>query len=418
MAQTSYPFDAQTVNETQYSQFFRELQDSGVVGDPASTALKVTSAGTNMTLSVAIGQAVVRGHFYNNDSVASVTIAAADTSARTDLVVLRLDPAANSIVLTVLKGAAGGSASPTQDTTNIYDLPLASVAVGASVTSISAASVTDLRRWAGNRIRTWTTATRPGASGSTAVRQGQLGYNTTTSSWEFWNGTAWSNLVQSVDWSSLSNKPGTFPPSAHTHLWADITDKPTTFAPATHAHGWTEITGKPTTFAPSTHSHDWNSITSKPSTFAPASHSHNYLDASDTIAWANGSKKPAANAASGAGPWYAVWVEGDGTFARNTSSIRFKENVRDHPIDPAKVLALRPVMYDRKLEEGKTSRRTDEFGLIAEEVNEQIPEIINILDGEVDGLRYDLLPVAMLSVLQDQQARIEKLEKLVAELSK
>ncbi|WJN63040.1 minor tail protein [Streptomyces phage phiScoe3] len=413
MAQTSYPFDAQSVSETQYSQFFRELQDTGVVGSSDSTSLKVTSAGTNLTLNVAIGSAIVRGHFYNNDAVATVTIAAADTTARTDRVVLRLDPAANSIVLAVIKGTAGGGVpSLNQTDTGIYEVVLANVAVGANVTAISAASVTDQRRFVSTRLGSWSTALRP-----TTPRVGRMGFNSDTGSWEFWNGTAWVDLVQSMDWSTIANKPGTFTPAPHTHVWADTTDKPTTFPPSAHSHDWNSITSKPTTFAPATHSHSWSSITSKPTTFAPSSHTHNYLDASDTIAWANGSKQPHSNSVSDGGPYYAVWVEGSGVFARNTSSIRFKENVRDHPIDPEKVLALRPVIYDRKLEEGKTSRRTDEFGLIAEEVFEQIPEIVNILDGEVDGLRYDLLPVAMLTVLQDQQARIERLEKLVAELA-
>ncbi|ATW61301.1 minor tail protein [Streptomyces phage Alsaber] len=417
MAQTSYPFDAQSVTETQYSAYFRELQDSGVVGSSSGTALKVTSAGTSTSLSVAIGAAVVRGHFYNNDSVATVTIAAADTAARTDLVVLKLDPAANSILLTVRKGTAGqGVPVPEQTATGNYELVLAQVAVGASVTSISAASVTDVRTFVGNRVRSWTTATRPATADA---RVGMLGYNTTTLAWEFWNGTAWTNLVQSVDWGSLSNKPGTFPPDAHTHDYTTLTNKPTTFPPSSHTHDWSQIVNEPATFPPSTHSHTWASITSKPTTFTPSTHYHGqYLEAGDTISWANGTKKAHSNSVSDGGPYYAVWVEGSGVFARNTSSIRFKENVRDYPIDPAKVLALRPVIYDRKLEEGKTSRRTDEFGLIAEEVYEQIPEIVNILDGEVDGLRYDLLPVAMITVLQDQQARIERLEKLVEELSK
>lgn len=45
-----------------------------------------------------------------------------------------------------------------------------------------------------------------------------------------------------TDWASITGKPSTFAPSAHTHLWAEITDKPTTFAPSTHSHASTEIT--------------------------------------------------------------------------------------------------------------------------------------------------------------------------------
>lgn len=40
-----------------------------------------------------------------------------------------------------------------------------------------------------------------------------------------WNGTAWvANNITTVDWTNVSNKPASFPPSAHTHVVADITD--------------------------------------------------------------------------------------------------------------------------------------------------------------------------------------------------
>jgi hypothetical protein len=117
-----------------------------------------------------------------------------------------------------------------------------------------------------------------------------------------------------------------------------------------------------------------------------------------------------------------VWVDGNHNFCRNTSSIKFKENVRDIEIRPEDVLALRPRVYDRKptlSEDGKPlEARKDEFGLIAEEVAQTLPQVVNYLDGEVDGLRYDLLGVALIPVVQDQQARIESLEEKVARLEK
>ncbi|WJN62648.1 minor tail protein [Streptomyces phage phiScoe10] len=418
MAQSSYPFDAQSVTESQYSQFFRELQDNGVASSSSASDLKVASAGTNMTLTVQPGMAIVRGHAYSSTAVENLTIAAADTAARTDRVVLRLDPTANSITLYVLKGAAGGGVPAlTQTDTGTYELCLANVAVGANVTSISAASVTDQRRFIGSRIGSWSTALRP-----TTPRVGRLGLNSDTGVWEFWNGTAWADLAPTVDWTTIAGKPATFPPSTHTHTaptWSEVTGKPTTFTPSAHTHAWADITGEPATFPPSTHVHDWNSITGKPTKFTPIDHWHSqYLESGDTISWANGSKKPHANSASGYGPWYAVWVEADGTFCRNTSSIKFKENVRDYEIKPEDVLALRPVIYDRKPKEGQTEARKNEYGLIAEEVAETLPEIVNYLDGEVDGLRYDLLGVALLAVVKDQQARIEKLEKMVEALAR
>jgi hypothetical protein len=418
VAITSYPFDSQAVTETDYSRLFREFQSTGVADGVGGGSLYTYADGTGMTVKVSSGFAIVRGHAIYSSATEVLTIAASNTTSRVDRIVLKLDPATNSITLAVKPGTAGSSTPPalTQTDTGTYEFSLAKVTVGANVTSISAASVQGERKFLGNTVGGWTTDTRPDSP-----RVGRLGYNQSTSTWEFWNGTAWTSLTQAIDWSSLSNKPATFVPAAHTHLWADITDKPTTFAPASHSHTWDSVTGKPTTFAPATHSHTWSSITSKPTTFAPSSHSHSsYLESGDTIAWANGSKKPHANSVSGSGTYYAVWVEGDGTFARNTSSIKFKENVRDFEVDPDEVLKLRPVIYDRKDTAGEDGQvregRKDEVGLIAEEVEPLLPWAINYLDGEVDGLRYDLLGVALIPVVQRQAQQIDDLEARLAAL--
>lgn len=124
MAQSSYPFDSQVVTEGQFSRFFRELQDSGVAASPDALDLTVSADGSGMTVKVQPGFAVVRGCAYFSTAVEVLTIAASESAARTDRVVLRLDPAENSIVLAVLKGVAGGSAlDPTQTDTDVYELP-------------------------------------------------------------------------------------------------------------------------------------------------------------------------------------------------------------------------------------------------------------------------------------------------------
>lgn len=39
-----------------------------------------------------------------------------------------------------------------------------------------------------------------------------------------WNGTAWvANNITTVEWTSVANKPATFPPSTHTHAISDVT---------------------------------------------------------------------------------------------------------------------------------------------------------------------------------------------------
>ncbi|WP_432078669.1 tail fiber domain-containing protein [Streptomyces sp. YPW6] len=437
MAITSYPFDEQPVSEGQFSYLFRELQSTGVADQVGGSGFNTYGDSSGMQVKVAPGFALVRGHAIQSTGTEAVTIAAASTSARVDRVVLRLDPAANSIVIAVVQGTPGGGAPAlTQTDTGVYEFPLAQVSVAVGAATISASAVTSERRFIGNTVGGWTSTTRP-----QSPRIGRLGLNTSTNTWEYWTGSAWSALAPTVTWASISgrpnefapgshthdwgdviNKPTAFNPSAHNHDWEQVTGKPTTYPPSSHGHAWTEISGKPSTFAPASHSHSWASITSKPSTFAPSSHSHSgYLTSGSTIAWANGSKKPHSNSASGSGTWYAVWVEGDGTFCRNTSSIKFKENVRDFDVHAEGVLALRPVVYDRKdqvKEDGSVKQgRKGEVGLIAEEVEAAgLPWLVNYLDGEVDGLRYDLLGVALLPVVQRQAAQLAAVEARLAAL--
>jgi len=435
LAITSYPFDGQAVTETQFSQMFREFQESGVVSSFGGGGFAV-SAGTGMAVTVAAGLAFLRGHMVQSSATETMTIPAAGSSVRVDRVVLRLDPSANSIVVAVKQGTAGSATAPslTQTDTGIYELSLAQITVAANVTSITSADISRTRPFVGTRVLVWTTVTRP-----ESPRMGQIGYNADTRTFEFWNDTAWTPLISNVSWANLSGKPTAFPPSAHSHSWSDITNAPTSLPPAAHTHDWSQVTGKPTSFVPNAHGHAWSDLTGVPATFAPAPHTHTwagvtskptsfppsthyhsqYLEAGDTIAWANGTKRVHADSVSGSGTYYAVWVQGDGTFARNTSSRRFKQNIRDIDIDPESVLSLRPRIYDRRPKEEGGAYLRDEFGLIAEEVAETLPEIVTLdEEGRIDALRYDLLGVALLSVVQDQAERIRRLEEQLLELSR
>ncbi|QAY15929.1 minor tail protein [Streptomyces phage Janus] len=419
MSISSYPFDGQAVSEGQYSYLFRELAShSGIADTESGEGFKVYGDSSGMQVKVNPGFAVVRGHAVQSTAVETRTIAAASAATRYDRVVLRLDPTANAISLAVVQGTSGGGVPAlTQTDTGVFEFPLATVTVPVGAATITAGNVSLEREFLGNTVGGWATSTRP-----KSPRTGRLGFNNSTKTWEFWDGTAWKDLAPTITWSTIEGAPAAFPPSSHTHAWGDVTGKPTTFNPSSHSHDWDAITGKPSTFAPSTHSHSWASITSKPSTFPPSGHSHDsYLTSGETIAWANGSKKPHNNSASGSGTWYAVWVEGDGTFCRNTSSARFKKNIRDYDIDVEDVLNLRPVIYDRKdtaNEDGSVKEgRKDEVGLIAEEVEAAgLDWLVNYLDGEVDGLRYDLLGVALLPVVQKQAAQISDLEARLAAL--
>ncbi|WNO26039.1 minor tail protein [Arthrobacter phage Wildwest] len=175
---------------------------------------------------------------------------------------------------------------------------------------------------------------------------------------------------------------------------------------------------------------DWGNISNKPATYAPSSHGHNGSQISGVVpesVTAQGSWQAYNQNVPGTS-FYAVWVgnSAGNQFGRNTSSARYKTNIRKHETAPDGVLALTPVVYDRKdelvyPEDPETRERLigppnlihgakGEYGLIAEQVAEHVPEIVQWYEGQIDGIRYDLLSVALLDVVKDQAARIEALE--------
>jgi len=425
VALTAYPFDDQDTTETEYSRLFRELQDSGVADSNGGPGFAVSANASAMTVRVQAGFAIVRGHAVLSTGVETVLIPAADPAARIDRVVLRLDPSLDSIVLAVVKGTpSGGVPALTQTDTGVYELGLARVTVDPSVGSISADKVFDERPFVGSRVGAWTTATRP-----VNPRLAQLGFNTSLLSWEYWTGTGWTGIAPTVEWTSVAGKPAAFTPVPHQHDWnAEVTGKPGTFPPTGHPHNAADLDNGTVAFArlptgtgsaqvaAGNHAHAWGAITGKPGTFPPSSHSH---AAPTTVSRANGSDRVHGNSPAGSG-WYSVWVDGNHNFCHNTSSIRYKRNVRDAALDPNAVLALQPRVYDRRdtTDDGVTTPgRTDEFGLIAEEVAEHLPQlVIHDEHGQIDALRYDLLAVAMIPLLRRQQDRIADLERRLDQL--
>lgn len=148
------------------------------------------------------------------------------------------------------------------------------------------------------------------------------------------------------EWSSILNKPTSFPPSTHTHAWETITNKPVAFTPVSHTHvvdeviglneaidtrletleiTWDEVIGKPISFTPSVHTHvktditglqseldsklnvsdlTWNNLSGKPTSFNPSAHTHDWTQvtskptefppSSHTHAWADITGKPSS----------------------------------------------------------------------------------------------------------------------------
>jgi len=189
MTQTSWPFENADTTETQYSYLFDRLKSSGVAGFPNDTALQVTAPGGTMTVTTAAGFAIVRGFMYSSDAVVTNTISTSSSNPRIDLIILRLDPSANTIVQAVLTGTPAASPSApalTQTTTGIYEIEIGRVRVPALATSIASGNVTDTRNCLSHGVGIWTTDSRP-----TSPTLGRLGWSTTNQVLEVWTGSAW-----------------------------------------------------------------------------------------------------------------------------------------------------------------------------------------------------------------------------------
>ena len=90
MAITSWPFENADTTEGQFSQLFRELQDTGVVGSFGDASLRVTGDSTGMQVKAAAGSAFVRGFFLQSTAVETIQIQPASAQPRVDRVVARL----------------------------------------------------------------------------------------------------------------------------------------------------------------------------------------------------------------------------------------------------------------------------------------------------------------------------------------
>lgn len=104
---------------------------------------------------------------------------------------------------------------------------------------------------------------------------------------------------------------------------------------------------------------------------------------------------------------YNVQCDSNGNLYRaGISSQRYKTDISPLTVEPDSVLQLQPVRFKWK----ETDQ--EDIGLIAEHVAPILSElVIYTQEGRIDGVRYDKLPLYLLSVIQSQQERIESLEE-------
>ncbi|NOQ28224.1 MAG: hypothetical protein GQ564_22910 [Bacteroidales bacterium] len=96
------------------------------------------------------------------------------------------------------------------------------------------------------------------------------------------------------------------------------------------------------------------------------------------------------------------------------SDIRFKDNVQEINYGLEQILMLRPVSYNWKDKKDEGLK----LGLIAQEVQLIISEIVNVGDdvNKTLGIEYSSLVPVLIKGMQDQQAQIEDLKKMVLDL--
>jgi hypothetical protein len=107
--------------------------------------------------------------------------------------------------------------------------------------------------------------------------------------------------------------------------------------------------------------------------------------------------------ATGKADAVTVLIDSAGQLGTVSSSIRFKQDVADMGDATSRLLDLRPVTFRYKAHPDGPRH----FGLIAEEVDEVMPElVVRDATGQPESVAYHLLPAMLLNELQKQRATI------------
>jgi hypothetical protein len=108
-----------------------------------------------------------------------------------------------------------------------------------------------------------------------------------------------------------------------------------------------------------------------------------------------------------------VYINSNGRLGTTTSSLRFKEQVRDMGDSTSALMKLRPVTFRYKPEYAD-GERTLQYGLIAEEVAQVYPELVaDDKDGQPYSVRYQYLSTMLLNEVQKQYRRAQEQTKVI-----
>ena len=109
----------------------------------------------------------------------------------------------------------------------------------------------------------------------------------------------------------------------------------------------------------------------------------------------------------------AVLIDSAGELGTVSSSIRYKEEVKDMDNKSEKIHDLRPVTFKYKDSDSDKLQ----YGLIAEEVEEVYPDlVVKNGDGEVETVQYHKLPSLLLNEVKKNRSEINDLKTIIADL--
>jgi hypothetical protein len=100
-------------------------------------------------------------------------------------------------------------------------------------------------------------------------------------------------------------------------------------------------------------------------------------------------------------------VVASGTVTSN-SDVRLKTNVETITTALDKVVALRGVMFDR------ISTGAREMGVIAQEVEQVVPELVFTDEKGIKSVAYANTVALLIEAIKEQQVQIEELKKKIA----
>jgi len=112
-------------------------------------------------------------------------------------------------------------------------------------------------------------------------------------------------------------------------------------------------------------------------------------------------------------PGAAVVIDANGQLGTISSSRRYKEDIQPMADASDRLLNLRPVQFRYKKPDAN-GEKPIQYGLIAEEVAEVLPElVVTNKDGQPETVAYHLLPAMLLNELQKEHGQLTKQKKVI-----